>query len=74
MVLSGLKCLKLILSPFKDIQASSSKSDANRNDGSGEGWLHSDDESVRAVRDEDVFGPYDDKQADDRCLFIAPQR
>ena len=42
----------------------------NGDSGSGEAWLHIDDESVKAVRHEDVFGGHDSEQADDRCAYI----
>ncbi len=35
--------------------------------GSGEAWLHIDNEIVSAVQHEDVFGTFDDKRADNRC-------
>jgi ubiquitin carboxyl-terminal hydrolase 10 len=43
----------------------------NAHGGSGEGWLHIEDESVGAVRHEDVFGRHDDEGADnDRCAYM----
>jgi ubiquitin carboxyl-terminal hydrolase 10 len=36
----------------------------------GEGWLHFDDEAVRAVRNEDVFGAHDNGKVDDRCAYM----
>ena len=39
----------------------------NRDGGSGESWLHIDDEAVGAVRHEEVFG---NEQVDDRCAYI----
>ena len=38
--------------------------------GSGEAWLHIDNEGVRAVRREDVFRDHDSEQADDRCAVM----
>lgn len=37
---------------------------------SGEAWLHIDDETVSAVRHEDVFGVHDNDRADDRCAYL----
>lgn len=37
---------------------------------SGEAWLHIDDETVSAVRHEDVFGGHDSDRADDRCAYL----
>lgn len=37
---------------------------------SGEAWLHIDDETVSAVRHEDVFGGHDNDRADDRCAYL----
>ena len=34
------------------------------------GWLHIDDESVRAVRHEDVFGAHGDERVDDQCVYM----
>ena len=34
----------------------------NGDSGSGEAWLHIDDEDVNAVRHEDVFGSHDDER------------
>ena len=39
----------------------------NRNN---EVWLHIDDETVSAVRHEDVFRTNEDKRADDRCSYM----
>jgi ubiquitin carboxyl-terminal hydrolase 10 len=39
----------------------------NGDSGSGEAWLHIDDEIVSAVRDEAVFGGHGNEQVDDRC-------
>jgi ubiquitin carboxyl-terminal hydrolase 10 len=33
-------------------------------------WLHIDDESVSAVRHEDVFGRHDNEWADGRCAYL----
>jgi hypothetical protein len=38
--------------------------------GSGEAWVHIDDETVRAMQHEDVFGTFDDKRADNRCPYM----
>jgi ubiquitin carboxyl-terminal hydrolase 10 len=37
--------------------------------GSGEAWLHIDDEAVSRVRHEDVFGGHDE-QVDNRCAYM----
>ena len=42
----------------------------NGHGSSGEAWLRIDDETVSAVRDEDVLGPYEDKQVEDRCPYM----
>ena len=43
----------------------------NAHAGGGEGWLHIDDESVRTVRYEDVFGRHDSGRADDDpCAYL----
>ncbi len=46
----------------------------NSPDGSGGGddWLHIDDETVSAVRQEDVFGRHDDNEppTDDQCAYL----
>ena len=42
----------------------------NEEGGSGEAWLHIDDEAVRAVRDEDVFGAHENEQADKKCPYM----
>ena len=36
----------------------------------GEAWLHIDDETVGAVRHEDVFGGHDNERVDDRCAYM----
>jgi ubiquitin carboxyl-terminal hydrolase 10 len=36
----------------------------------GEAWLHIDDETVSAVRDEDVFGGHDNEPVDGRCAYM----
>jgi len=41
-----------------------------RSAGSGEAWLHIDDETVRAVRHEDVFGGNGNERSDDRCAYL----
>jgi ubiquitin carboxyl-terminal hydrolase 10 len=39
--------------------------------GSGEAWLHIDDESVSTVRHEDVFGGHEDDRRDNRwCAYM----
>jgi ubiquitin carboxyl-terminal hydrolase 10 len=38
--------------------------------GGGEGWLHIEDEAVRKVRHEDVFGDDSNEQVDDRCAYM----
>jgi ubiquitin carboxyl-terminal hydrolase 10 len=40
------------------------------NNTSGEAWLHIDDETVSAVRHEDVFRGHDNDRADDRCAYL----
>ena len=37
---------------------------------SEEGWLHIDDEAVRAVRHEEVFGGHSNERVDDRCAYV----
>ena len=37
---------------------------------SGEAWLHIDDETVSAVRHENVFRGHDNDRADDRCAYL----
>ncbi len=37
---------------------------------SGEAWLHIDDETVRAVRHEDVFRGHDNDRAEERCAYL----
>ena len=42
----------------------------NEDSGNGEGWLHIDDEAVRAVGHEDVFGEHGNERVDDPvCLY-----
>ena len=37
----------------------------------GEGWLHIDDEAVRPMRHEDVFGEHGSERAtDERCAYL----
>ena len=38
--------------------------------GGREGWLHIEDEAVRKVRHEDVFGDDNNEQVDDRCAYM----
>ena len=40
----------------------------NEDSSGGDGWLHIDDEAMRAVRHEDVFGAHDE-QVDDRSAY-----
>ncbi|KAI9511095.1 hypothetical protein F5148DRAFT_975728 [Russula earlei] len=40
------------------------------NGGAGEAWLHIDDETLSAVRHEDVFGGHDNERGDDRCAYL----
>ena len=42
----------------------------NAHGGSGEGWLHIDDESVCSVQHEDVFGRRDIEWAEGRCAYL----
>jgi ubiquitin carboxyl-terminal hydrolase 10 len=43
----------------------------NGDGGSGEAWLHIDDEGVSTARHEDVFGSYYNKcVVDDRCAYM----
>jgi ubiquitin carboxyl-terminal hydrolase 10 len=42
----------------------------NHSGGSGEAWLHIDDEMVSPVRREDVFGGNGNERADDRCAYL----
>ena len=42
----------------------------NGEGGSGEGWLHIDDEAVSAARHEDVFRGHGDQSVDDRCACL----
>ena len=37
---------------------------------SGEAWLHIDDEVVRALRHEDVFGSHNNEHEDDQCAYM----
>ena len=38
--------------------------------GSGEEWLHIDDETVNSVRHEDMFGSNDDERVGDLCVCM----
>jgi len=40
----------------------------NGDSGSGEAWLHIDDETVSVVRREDAFGDHDNERVDDRSV------
>jgi ubiquitin carboxyl-terminal hydrolase 10 len=42
----------------------------NEDSSGGDSWLRIDDEAVRAVRHEDVFGAHDNEQVDDRCAYM----
>ena len=42
----------------------------NGDNGSGEAWLHIDNEAVSAVRHEDVFWGHDDERVDDRRAYM----
>ena len=42
----------------------------NEDSSGGGSWLRIDDEAVRAVRHEDVFGAHDNEQVDDRCAYM----
>ena len=42
----------------------------NEDSKGGKGWLRVDDEAVRMVRHEDVFGAHDNEQVDDRCAYM----
>ena len=42
----------------------------NGDSGSGEAWLHIDDEAVSAVRHEDLFADNEKERVDDRCAHM----
>jgi ubiquitin carboxyl-terminal hydrolase 10 len=42
----------------------------NGDSGSGEGWLHIDDEDVNAVRREDVFEGHDNERMDNQRAYM----
>jgi ubiquitin carboxyl-terminal hydrolase 10 len=42
----------------------------NAHNGGGGAWLHVDDETVRTVRHEDVFGRHGEERTDDRCAYM----
>ena len=42
----------------------------HQNEDGGRAWLHIDDESVRAVRHEDVFGAHENEQTDNKCSYM----
>ena len=42
----------------------------NGDDGSEEAWLHIDDEAVRVVQNDDVFGSYGNEWEDDQCAYM----
>jgi ubiquitin C-terminal hydrolase len=42
----------------------------NEDSGSGEAWLHIDDEAVSVVRHKDVFGGGDNERLDGRCVYV----
>ena len=43
---------------------------ANGDGGSGEAWLHIDDEAVSAVPHGDVFRGHEEERVDDRCAYM----
>jgi ubiquitin carboxyl-terminal hydrolase 10 len=42
----------------------------NGDSGSGEAWLHIDDEAVSTVRHGDIFGGHDNEPGDEQCAYI----
>ena len=42
----------------------------NGDSGSGESWLHIEDEVVSEVRYDNVFGGHNDERGDDRCAYM----
>jgi ubiquitin carboxyl-terminal hydrolase 10 len=42
----------------------------NGDGGSGESWLHIDDEAVSVVQHEEVFGSHDNERGEDRCAYM----
>jgi ubiquitin carboxyl-terminal hydrolase 10 len=42
----------------------------NGDNGSGEAWLHIDDEVVSAVQHGEMFEGHNDEQGDDRCAYM----
>ena len=42
----------------------------NEDTGSGEAWLHIDDEAVTTVGYDDVFGGHDNEWMDDRSVYM----
>ena len=42
----------------------------NEDGGSGEAWLHIDNEAVRSVRHEDVFEAHENEQANNNCPYM----
>ena len=42
----------------------------NEGSGGGEAWLHIDDEAVRLVRHEDVFGVHENEKANNKCPYM----
>jgi ubiquitin carboxyl-terminal hydrolase 10 len=42
----------------------------NEDSGNWEGWPHIDDEAVKAVGHEDVFGEHNNERVDDRCAYM----
>jgi ubiquitin carboxyl-terminal hydrolase 10 len=42
----------------------------NGDGGSGEGWLHIDDETVSVVQHEEIFGNHDHERGKDRCAYM----
>ena len=43
---------------------------SNGDNGSGEAWLHIDDETVSTVGHEDVFGEHENDSGDNRCAYM----
>ena len=42
----------------------------NGDSSGGEAWLHIDDETVSAVRHEDMFGGHDNERVNDQCAYM----
>jgi ubiquitin carboxyl-terminal hydrolase 10 len=58
-----------VLHPNRDGVTRGSGNNSNSG-GSGKAWLHIDDETVSAVRHEDVFSGNGNERADDRCAYL----